>query len=254
LAIRNGAWGRTLTCLLLLTHRGILDERRLRHQQALQANLGDPLLPFSKIKNFIMQRLHRGHFVVYKHTLLLHFFYVRLLLILVLRKLGLPPGRRYLYTVKLSPLETSTMTYTAAFAPAAAAPWDTLTMRSPQSRPSQQYVQSQRPQMFGSTKHTVVSMAASKQPKTRCPPSPAANAGKAVPAHPFLDEDYVHPQGFTLFSEKTNGQLAMLGLVIGVATEVLSKDHVTIAGQIGMILAPVTSIFAVVMRELQALS
>jgi hypothetical protein len=156
--------------------------------------------------------------------------------------------------VKLSPLETSTMTYTAAFAPAAAAPWDTLTLRSPQSRPSLQSVQSQRPQMFGSTKHTVVSMAASKQPKTRSPPSPAANAGRAVPTHPFLDEDIVHPQGFTLFSEKTNGQLAMLGLVIGVATEVLSKDHVTIAGQIGMILAPVTSIFAVIMRELQALS
>lgn len=108
----------------------------------------------------------------------------------------------------------------------------------------------QRPLTNISTVRTrYVSMAASK-PTDRKAPTVKPAPGKSAPV---IEEDIVEPQGFTLYNERVNGQLAMLGFVIGVTTEVLSKDHVTILGQIGMILAPVTSMFAVVTRELQAL-
>lgn len=71
---------------------------------------------------------------------------------------------------------------------------------------------------------------------------------------PFDEGDIVEPQGFTLYNERINGRLAMAGFVIGLTTEILSKDHVTIAGQVGMILAPVTSILGVVARELAIVS
>lgn len=64
----------------------------------------------------------------------------------------------------------------------------------------------------------------------------------------------VQPLGFSFYNEKMNGRAAMAGFMIGLATEVLSKDHVTIAGQIGMLLAPVTGTVEIVGRQLAIIS
>jgi hypothetical protein len=51
------------------------------------------------------------------------------------------------------------------------------------------------------------------------------------------------PKGFTPYAEKVNGRLAQLGFVIGLATEILSHDHLTIGQQILLMFSPVTNLF-----------
>jgi hypothetical protein len=54
-------------------------------------------------------------------------------------------------------------------------------------------------------------------------------------------EDPSSQAGFTMYAEKVNGRLAQMGFVIGLATEILSKDHVTIADQILIMFSPLTT-------------
>jgi hypothetical protein len=48
------------------------------------------------------------------------------------------------------------------------------------------------------------------------------------------------PQGFTSYAELVNGRLAALGFVIGLVTEIFSKDHLTIGQQILLLVSPIT--------------
>jgi hypothetical protein len=57
-----------------------------------------------------------------------------------------------------------------------------------------------------------------------------------------LKEDSVErePQGFTPYAELVNGRTAALGFVIGLVTEIYSKDHLTIGQQILFLVSPIT--------------
>jgi hypothetical protein len=55
-------------------------------------------------------------------------------------------------------------------------------------------------------------------------------------------EDKSIPQGFTLFSEKLNGRMAMLGFVAALGAEILSPAHPTVVEQVGSIFTTISNI------------
>lgn len=50
------------------------------------------------------------------------------------------------------------------------------------------------------------------------------------------------PQGFTSYAEKVNGRIAMMGFFIGLVTEIVSKDHVTIGQQMLIMFSPIVNL------------
>lgn len=51
------------------------------------------------------------------------------------------------------------------------------------------------------------------------------------------------PQGFTLFSEKLNGRMAMIGFVAALGAEIFSPAHPTVVEQVSSVFTTVTGIF-----------
>lgn len=51
------------------------------------------------------------------------------------------------------------------------------------------------------------------------------------------------PQGFTLFSEKLNGRMAMIGFVAALGAEILSPAHPTVVEQVSAVFTTIGGIF-----------
>jgi hypothetical protein len=102
-----------------------------------------------------------------------------------------------------------------------------------------------------SAHRTLAPLAIRRSTRAVLTPDPKPNRDEKKTAFPHFVQDHnakinareMLPKGWNPSAEKFNGRLAQLGFVIGLVTEIFSKDHLTICQQIIYIFSPVSKLF-----------